>query len=82
MKIPLLGFRLCKTNETFEMKLFVESRQMLGLFIELKFCMAYIYFLNKHTKCNVFVYKFASVYIIEFIKLVAKNNEMLAKPCI
>ena len=36
---------------------------MLGLFIELKFCMTGIYFLNYHKKCNMFVYKFASVYI-------------------
>ena len=35
---------------------------MLGLFRELKFCMTAIYFLNYHKKCNMFVYKFASVY--------------------
>ena len=44
------------------MKLLVDSRQMLCLFIELKFCMTNIHFLNKQKKCNMFVYKFASVY--------------------
>ena len=37
MKVPLLGFRLCKTNE---------SQQSLALFTELKFCMTDFYFLN------------------------------------
>ena len=36
---------------------------MLGLFKELKFCLTAIYFLNYHKKCNMFVYKFASVYM-------------------
>ena len=39
------------------MKRVVGSRLSLGLFIELKFCMTDFYL-----KCNMFVYKFASVY--------------------
>ena len=35
---------------------------MFGLFIELKFSITAIYFLNYHKKCKMFVHKFASVY--------------------
>ena len=49
---------------------------MLGLFIELKFCMAAIYFLNYHKKCNMFVYKFASVYSCILMLTVLKQIDL------
>ena len=51
---------------------------MVSLFIELKFCMTAIYFLNYHKKCNMFVYKFASVYNIKNI-LFSKIKSLYAK---
>ena len=50
-------------------KIIVESRQMFGLFIELKFSITAIYFLNFHKKCYMFVYKFASVYTLKLNRI-------------
>ena len=52
---------------------------MLGLFIELKFCMTAIYFLNYHKKFNMFVYKFASVYFGVIIVPVLKAGSVEPK---
>ena len=42
------------------------SRQSLGLFLEFKLCMAEFFLLNKY---NVFVYKFALVYLDDILNI-------------
>ena len=50
MRVPLLGIRLCKIYQSFEMTYVAESRQSLVFFIESKFCKSEFYFLKRHKK--------------------------------